>query len=913
MNQKPTAVVGIPRETVNLWERRVVLTPSHVETLVHRGIRVIVQPSNRRVFTCDEYLAAGAEINEDLSAATVILGVKRPVGLTTDDLLPNKTYAFFTHTIKAQKENMELLDTILERNIRILDYECMVNENNFRVLAFGKFAGYSGMIDILHGLGQRLLALGHTTPFMNVAMPHNYSSMELARQAVQMAGYGIAMNQMPRSIGPLIFVFTGLGNVSQGARAIFRLLPHKFIQPAEMKETAMHGRTDIVYGVVISEKDHLRHKETGNFDMADFLAHPQNYRTIFPEEYAPYMSVLVNGVFWRPNDPRLLTVEDCKRLLVTGKPCHQYVASTGAPVLPQRLIAVCDISADPNGSLEFMQTCTTIEKPFVVYNPETDTETEGISGDGFLVCSIDNMPTQLPVESSTFFGDGLMPYIDDMLLSDANTPFEEFKAGPVIKNCTIASNGKLTPRFEYIAELRKQKEAASGIKHRVLILGAGYVVPPIVGYLTRDPQIQVTVVSNLVSDLENIKKAYPDVPVKQLDILQDTEGLGRLVAEHDLVMSMVPWKFHPQVFAVCIKHKRNVLTASYCSPALREMEQQIKDAGMTAFMEIGLDPGIDHLLAMECFDETYAKGGKVVSYESYTGGVPAPEYADNPLRYKFSWSPEAAMTTVLNGAIYLENGEVKQIPAGGALMDHAHPMNDLVGFNLEGYPNRDSTSYKDIYKLKNCHTVIRGTLRYKGFTKVIKALIELGFMDQKPHPKLSPSGPSMTWKEVTCVVLGLDPKSSVGTVEAAIRKKLNMPEETVHEVLALGLLSDKVAKLCGSPFSTLSLHFSDILAYGPNERDLIVMSHQIGVEWPDKRRELKIVRLVIYGEEGKGKAGLAMSRTVGLPAAIAARMVLNGEVKQKGFVLPFAPEIYKPILECLKREGIKATETIITL
>ncbi|VDK53256.1 unnamed protein product [Dibothriocephalus latus] len=110
------------------------------------------------------------------------------------------------------------------------------------------------------------------------------------------------------------------------------------------------------------------------------------------------------------------------------------ISEDSSPTLPQRLIAVCDISADPNGSLQFVQTCTTIEKPFVIYNPETNTETEGISGDGFLVCSIDNMPTQLPVESSTFFGDGLMPYIDDMLLSDANTPFEEFKAGPVIKN-----------------------------------------------------------------------------------------------------------------------------------------------------------------------------------------------------------------------------------------------------------------------------------------------------------------------------------------------------------------------------------------------------------------------------------------------------------------------------------------------
>ncbi|VDN15775.1 unnamed protein product [Dibothriocephalus latus] len=472
--------------------------------------------------------------------------------------------------------------------------------------------------------------------------------------------------------------------------------------------------------------------------------------------------------------------------------------------------------------------------------------------------------------------------------------------------------------------MRKQKEAANGVKHKVLILGAGFVVPPIIGYLTRDGDIKVTVVSNLMSDLESVKKTYPNISVKQLNILQDTEGLGKLVAEHDLVMSMIPWKFHAQVFPVCIQHKKHILTASYLSPTLRAMEQQIKDAGITAVMEVGLDPGIDHMLTMECFDETYAKGGKIISYESYTGGLPAPEYADNPLRYKFSWSPEAAMTTVLNGAIYLEDGKVglvKEIPPGGALMDHAHEMNDLVGFNLEGYPNRDSISYKDIYKLKDCHTVIRGTLRYKGFTKVIKALINLGFMDQNPNDKLAPSCPPMSWvcvaliifKEVTCVVLGLDPKISVAAVEAAIRKKLNMPEETVQAVLTLGILGEKKAKLCGNPFSTLSVHFADIMAYGPNERDLIVMSHQIGVEWPDKRRELKTVRLVIYGEGGKGRGGLAMSRTVGLPASIAARMVLNGEIKQKGFVLPFAPEVYKPILERLKKEGIEASETTTTL
>ncbi|VDK34508.1 unnamed protein product [Dibothriocephalus latus] len=239
-------------------------------------------------------------------------------------------------------------------NIRIFDYECMVNENNFRVLAFGKFAGYSGMINILHGLGQRLLALGHTTPFMNVAMPHNYSSLELARQAIKMAGYGIAMNQMPSSIGPIIFVFTGQGNVSQGARAIFRLLPHKFILPSEMKETAMHGSRSsfahnsclrlcacFLFGAQVTQHVCARPSTASNTTLS-IQFDPRKPNDTFGDKgrsmsdltlvffiYAPYMSVLVNGIFWRVTDPRLLSIEDCKRLMVTGKPCHQHVSSTG--------------------------------------------------------------------------------------------------------------------------------------------------------------------------------------------------------------------------------------------------------------------------------------------------------------------------------------------------------------------------------------------------------------------------------------------------------------------------------------------------------------------------------------------------------------------------------------------------------
>jgi hypothetical protein len=210
---KPT--IAIRREDVNVWERRAPLSPFHVRQLVRQGFRVLVQPSNRRVFSAKEYERAGAELEENFSGTTrVILGVKQP---NLDTLVPNSTLVCFSHTIKAQSANMQLLDNILAKNIRLIDYEKMVDDNGMRLAAFGHFAGISGMINILHGIGLRLLALGHHTPFMNIGLPHTYRSVADARHAVRDAGYEIALGNMPASMGPLTFVFTGSGNVSQAS------------------------------------------------------------------------------------------------------------------------------------------------------------------------------------------------------------------------------------------------------------------------------------------------------------------------------------------------------------------------------------------------------------------------------------------------------------------------------------------------------------------------------------------------------------------------------------------------------------------------------------------------------------------------------------------------------------------------
>ncbi|VDP71119.1 unnamed protein product [Echinostoma caproni] len=837
-------VVGIKRETVNLWEQRSPLIPSHVKKLVHQGIPVLVQPSNRRCFAATEFEEAGAVMSEDLSAATLILGVKRPSQLRPDDLLPEKTYCFFTHTIKAQSDNMPLLDELLSRKIRMIDYECMVNAKNKRLVAFGKYAGMAGTIDILHGLGIRLLAMGHRTPFLRIGMAHSFQDSQQAQQAIRLAGYEIALGRMPDSLGPLTFVINGDGNVSQGAQIMLDCLPVEYVEASQLKEVAEHGKRNRIYVSVVTVAEYMVHKQRKDFNAVEYFADPSLYESNFRDTIAPYTSVLINGTYWDARVPQILTCKNVKSLLdvrpnIPGSPNNE-----GCPTLPHRLLAICDISADPGGSVEFTEECTTIDEPFNLYNPRTGKTEYQIHGDGILMCSIDNMPAQLPYEASEYFGDTLLPYLPDMIKSNALEPFENYDASPEVKN----------------------------------------------------------VISNVESELTALREHFPRIQPRHLNIFEDERHFEELVRQNDLIVSLIPWKYHPLVVKQCIKQAKNLLTASYCTPVLKEMEDEINKAGITAFMEIGLDPGIDHLLTKECVDYVKEHNGRVISYRSFTGGLPAPENSNNPLRYKFSWSPEAAMSTVMNGAKYLEDGQIKEIPADGSLMKMARPMNVFPGFNLEGYPNRDSTRYIQLYGLEGCQTVLRGTMRYGGYTEAVSVLLNLGLLDSDSKPYLQPGAKTVTW-------LGVPAKLHGKELEDALLKKLSGDRKKYECLLGLGLLSEDPVALTNTPLSSTSAQLSKLLNYGPNERDLIVMAHELIIDWPDKKlREKRDVSLVAYGEAGQGKSGLAMSRTVGIPAAIAAKMILDGEITDKGIVLPLQRYIYKPILERLKTEGIEAQE-----
>ncbi|KAK7113376.1 hypothetical protein V1264_012675 [Littorina saxatilis] len=446
--------MAIRRETVNVWERRAPLAPQHVRQLVKKGVKVIVQPSGRRAYSMQEYSNTGAVIQEDISEASLILGVKQ---VPIDTLLPNKTYAFFSHTIKAQEDNMPLLDAILEKNIRLIDYEMMSDSDGSRVVAFGKYAGMAGMINILHGMGLRLLALGHHTPFMHIGPSHSYRNTEIARQAVRDAGYEVSLDRMPRSVGPLTFIFTGAGNVSQGAQEVFQEFPHEYIDPEDLPVVVKQGATNKLYACVVSRKDHYVRTDGGKFNADEFEEHPERFSSTFSHKIAPYASCIINGIYWAPNSPRLISIPDAKVLLQpTDAPW--LPSSPGCLPLPHRLLAICDISADPCGSIEFMKECTTIDSPFCLYDAKQNMYTSSFAGNGVLICSIDNMPAQIPREATDFFGGLLLPYIPEMLRSNAEKPLEEYDADPIVRNAVITSNGQLTPNFRYINEMRQKSK-----------------------------------------------------------------------------------------------------------------------------------------------------------------------------------------------------------------------------------------------------------------------------------------------------------------------------------------------------------------------------------------------------------------------------------------------------------------------
>ncbi|RKO85906.1 Saccharopine dehydrogenase, partial [Blyttiomyces helicus] len=414
----------------------------------------------------------------------------------------------------------------------------------------------------------------------------------------------------------------------------------------------------------------------------------------------------------------------------------------------------------------------------------------------------------------------------------------------------------------------------------VLLLGAGFVAGPCLEFLLRREENHVTIASRRIEVGRALSKGHPRAKAISLDV-SDEAALEAEVSKHDLVISLIPYTQHARVIAAAIKHKKHVVTTSYVSPAMAAFDQAAKDAGITVMNEIGLDPGIDHLYAVKTIEEVHAEGGKILSFLSYCGGLPAPEASNNPLGYKFSWSSRGVLLALRNDAKFLEGGKVVEIP-GPSLMDSAKPIYIYPAFAFEGYPNRDSTPYDKRYRIPECGTVLRGTLRYQGFPKFVKVLVSLGLLDDSDKEYLQPSAAPIAWKSVLAKALGSSSDDSDVLKKLVVEKAKLSGEDAkriLHGLSWLGLFSPTHATLRANLLDTLCATLEEKMQYGPGERDMVMLQHKFEVQLKDGTLQTRTTTGLWYGVPGGDSA---MATTVGVPCAIATQLILDGEDEDGG-------------------------------
>lgn len=429
-------LLGIRREDKNRWEGRVPLTPDDVRKLANNGIRIRLQPSKIRIFPDSEYLKAGAEIDEDLSPCPIILGVKE---MPPDFFRPGKTYLFFSHTIKGQKQNMPMLARMMETGCNLIDYELVTDDEGRRLIFFGKHAGLAGMIDTLWAFGKRLAWEGKANPFEDIKMAHEYGSLEDAKSHISEIAAKIESRGVPSEIAPVICSFAGYGHVSGGAQEIFDLLPHEVIDPADLLSRApsLSKVKNKLFKVVFKEEDIVEPIEPDRkFELQDYYRNPSKYRSIF-ERYLPHLSILVNCIYWDERYPRLVTVDYLKRSFSAGN--------------TPSLRVIGDISCDIEGSIQCTVKATDPGNPVYVYHPSDATFTDGWKGTGPVMMAVDNLPCELSREASEFFGQELIPFIPQLAEADFDVPFEKLDLPPQLERAVILHKGKLTPRYEHLA------------------------------------------------------------------------------------------------------------------------------------------------------------------------------------------------------------------------------------------------------------------------------------------------------------------------------------------------------------------------------------------------------------------------------------------------------------------------------
>jgi saccharopine dehydrogenase (NAD+, L-lysine forming) len=422
----------IRAEDKNRWERRAPIVPADLaEILEDTGAQAFVEKSDKRFFSEDQYAAAGAAGCEGMAEGDVILGVKE---IPIEKLLDGKTYFFFSHTIKGQSDNMPLLQRIIDGGSTLIDYEKITDEKGRRLIYFGPFAGDAGAIDILSLMGEHWAGRGIDTPFVAVRRAHQYDSVEAAREHLTGIGRNIRRDGLPPELCPLTVGILGYGNVSKGAQQIFDCLPTERIAADEINDFVAGGRGNrrTVYVTIFKEQDLVKSVDAGAaFDLQDYFDHPERYESRF-ERFLPSLTLLVNAVYWDERYPRFVTWAGLKRLNETSR--------------THKLSGIADITCDTFGSIECNVKSTDSDMPAYRVDPITGTTQDGHLGEGIVLLAVDNLPCELPNDSSTFFSNQLKPFLPALLAADYGTTLEESGLPPELQRATIVYNGNLTDR-----------------------------------------------------------------------------------------------------------------------------------------------------------------------------------------------------------------------------------------------------------------------------------------------------------------------------------------------------------------------------------------------------------------------------------------------------------------------------------
>ena len=442
----------------------------------------------------------------------------------------------------------------------------------------------------------------------------------------------------------------------------------------------------------------------------------------------------------------------------------------------------------------------------------------------------------------------------------------------------------------------------------ILIIGAGKSSSALLKYLLDTSEQEALFITIADISIENANKLinkHRNAKAIILDVF-DKHQRKEQIQKADIVISMLPARFHLDVAKDCITFNKHMVTASYISSEMKALDAEVKKKGLVFMNEIGLDPGIDHMSAMQVIDKIKDAGGKMLLFESFCGGIVAPESDNNLWNYKFTWNPRNVVLAGQGGAaMFIQEGTYKYIPYT-KLFRRTEFLKINGSGNFEAYANRDSLKYRSVYGLNDIPTMYRGTIRKVGFSRAWDIFVQLGMTDDSYTIEASEN---MSYRDFVNLFLGYSPSDSV---ELKLRSYLKIEQDDVMwaKLVELDLFNPikKIGLINATPAKMLQKILEDSWTLQNDDKDMIVMQHLFGYELNGKKHQIESSFIVL----GENQTYTAMSKTVGLPVGIAALKILKGEIKTPGVQIPINKEVYEPILKELENYGIKFTEKEVT-